>query len=152
MTEMASMRPRSFERGNRINVARPEPVGHASMRPRSFERGNLSGRAPGGENIDCFNEAALFRARKSRHSKTLTRFSLACFNEAALFRARKYEQMDEKNEQSERFNEAALFRARKYGGENADPKRYARFNEAALFRARKYKLKETERWGVYSLQ
>ena len=36
----ASMRPRSFERGNTTEVERQGKVQSASMRPRSFERGN----------------------------------------------------------------------------------------------------------------
>ena len=63
--ELASMGPRSFERGN----APPSPLRCtakwlASMGPRSFERGNAARSCNAAWGCPCFNGASFFRTRK----------------------------------------------------------------------------------------
>src|SRR5581483_4647067 len=61
---IASMGPRSCERGNSLNLGRAAFQSRASMGPRSCERGNVL-ILPGSVPVPCgFNGAALVRARK----------------------------------------------------------------------------------------
>ncbi len=60
----------------------------ASMRPRSFERGRYEAQQQYKETGISFNEAALFRTRKEGFTHAHRTNNLR-FNEAALFRTRK---------------------------------------------------------------
>ena len=55
----ASMRPRSDDRGNKVEKDDMEFGGRASMRPRSDDRGNVTGSVPSPMIASSFNEAAI---------------------------------------------------------------------------------------------
>ena len=132
----------------------------ASMEPRSRERGNRPDRRERHRQVDRFNGAALKRARKLRPPPPRQHVP-GRFNGAALKRARKslFQQLGSgprsklqwsraqesaeisqpysRTQPSICFNGAALKRARKFGtGRSCGPEE-CRFNGAALKRARK---------------
>ena len=82
------------------------------MRPRSFDRGNRLTAALSGASSTSFNEAAIFRSRKrawSSRSRSISRR----FNEAAILRSRKQSTCRRRSILCGCFNEAAIFRSRK---------------------------------------
>ena len=108
----ASMRPRSFDRGNATILGCPTVAHSASMRPRSFDRGNVVLSADTCRAGPRFNEAAIFRSRKPSNPVRV-RPCTSCFNEAAIFRSRKRAFLGVAVLTQIRFNEAAIFRSRK---------------------------------------
>ena len=69
LRKIASMRPRSFDRGNDGDAYIQVDASDASMRPRSFDRGNEVDGGPRHPESECFNEAAIFRSRKPRRGR-----------------------------------------------------------------------------------
>ena len=67
---VASMRPRSVERGKEETPDDQITRSIASMRPRSVERGKALRAGPELDEPPGFNEAALSRARKGRDPRT----------------------------------------------------------------------------------
>ena len=63
------MKPRSFERGKGERTATDVALSEASMKPRSFERGKAKRPQKTRPPFPCFNEGALFRARKAVSSQ-----------------------------------------------------------------------------------
>ena len=89
-TCIASMGPRSFERGNVGRNLEAVSYKAASMGPRSFERGNEEIGVVEAVSSSGFNGAALVRPRKQARCR-IVRGALALgFNGAALVRARKH--------------------------------------------------------------
>ena len=84
------------------------------MRPRSFDRGNKLNRNKPNGTKESFNEAAIFRSRKPGDPIGCT-LDQRGFNEAAIFRSRKPAPSCWLRHRSHRFNEAAIFRSRKRG-------------------------------------
>ena len=92
LRRITSMRPRSFERGN-IPVSYVHVrIVRTSMRPRSFERGNGLVGYPTARSGVHFNEAALFRTRKPMGPQRRTRWP-----SSTSMRPRSFERGNEMN-------------------------------------------------------
>ena len=145
------MRPRFFKRGKLgANCLGKNSLNYqiASMRPRFFKRGkwpSANWPAPCRMVMTCFNEAALFQARKAKPRQTS--LSARPLRSSASMRPRFFKRgklgdyvVRYCNSQALSFNEAALFQARKDWSSLIFSPELAIdgcFNEAALFQARK---------------
>ncbi len=159
------MGPRSFERGNNLSLTGNITLAAALQWGRAHSSAEIpSVRLRDRRNVQCFNGAALIRARKlvpvlirrplaqsfngaalirARKSRTrrLPGRALLSFNGAALIRARKsVATRHGRAEGASCFNGAALIRARKCVTSGEEISRARCFNGAALIRARKSNL------------
>ena len=108
----ASMRPRYGSRGNAGLLRHLRPMTGASMRPRYGSRGN-------------------------RYSTTWFRIYLKRFNEAAIWKSRKSELFADIAKNWKSFNEAAIWKSRKSHPRSATHQTKTCFNEAAIWKSRK---------------
>jgi len=109
---VASMRPRSFDRGKQATFTGRTEICEASMRPRSFDRGKA-------ERLRwqlCwaigFNEAAIFRSRKELVGQDHGMLILASMRPRSFDRGKGLASLH-CAESKRSFNEAAIFRSRK---------------------------------------